>query len=103
MNVPYTISQVLKDDRIIHGFFGRQGGWSDGDFASNNMSVAVGDRPRTVERNRMLAASLLGRDLPQLFLLKQVHSTRVETVTGRNASDTPIEADAMVTNHPDVL
>jgi len=103
MNAPYTISQVLKDDRIVHGFFGRQGGWSDGDFATNNMSISVGDRPRTVERNRMLAASLLGRDLPQLVLLKQVHSTRVETITGPNTSDVAIEADAMVTNHPGVL
>lgn len=103
MTAPYTISQVLKDARIVHGFFGREGGWSDGEFASNNMSVAVGDLPHTVNRNRNGAVAALGRTLPQLFLLKQVHSTRVETVTGPNTADTPIEADAMVTNHHGVL
>jgi len=103
MNAPYTISKVLKDDRIVHGFFGRQGGWSDGDFASNNMSIAVGDRPRTVERNRMFATAALGRELPQLVLLKQVHSTRVETIAGPNKADTAIEADAMVTNQHNVV
>jgi YfiH family protein len=103
MSSPFTASKVLRDDRILHGFFGRKGGWSDGDFAFNNMSISVGDRPRTVERNRLVAVAALGRDLSQLFLLKQVHSTRVETIAGPNTADAPIEADAMVTTHRGVL
>jgi purine-nucleoside/S-methyl-5'-thioadenosine phosphorylase / adenosine deaminase len=103
MTSAYATCQVLSDDRVVHGFFGRRGGWSDGDLASNNMSLAVGDLPHTVQRNRIGAVGTLGRQLPQLILLKQVHSTRVETITGPNRTDTPIEADAMVTNRRDVL
>src|SRR5262249_10881869 len=38
-----------------------------------------------------------------LFLLKQTHSTTVHVVTGPNTSDTPFEADALVTATPGVL
>ena len=45
MSAPYTVSKVLQDERIRHGFFGREGGRSKGDFAGNNMSISQGDNP----------------------------------------------------------
>ena len=48
MPAPYTISKVLGDDRIVHGFFGREGGRSMGELASNNMSISQGDNPDLV-------------------------------------------------------
>ena len=60
MPAPYTISKVLADDRIVHGFFGRQGGRSAGDFATNNMSIAQGDNPDLVVSNRSQAAQQMG-------------------------------------------
>lgn len=83
-----------------HGFFGRKGGCSLGEFAENNMSVAVGDEPRAVEINRTGAAEALGFRRDQLFLLKQVHSAKVHHVTDRPVADAAIEADALVTRLP---
>ena len=60
MPAPYTISKVLADDRIVHGFFGREGGRSMGDLASNNMSINAGDNPDLVVSNRSSAAYAMG-------------------------------------------
>jgi YfiH family protein len=85
---------------IRHGFFGRKGGSSLGEFAENNMSIAVGDEPRAVDINRTGAAGALGFRRNQLFLLKQVHSSLVHRLGAYPTDDLPIEADAMVTRQP---
>ena len=54
---------------VRHGFFGRKGGASLGDFAENNMSVVVGDEPRAVDINRSASAEALGFFRPSLDLL----------------------------------
>lgn len=102
MTAPYSVSQVLSDERLHHGFFGREGGRSQGELASNNMSISVGDNPDLVVSNRSSAAYALGgHGIKDLVVLKQVHSTRVETLTERPQG--VIEADAMVTSRPDLL
>jgi YfiH family protein len=103
MSAPYTVSKVFAVPHIVHGFFGREGGYSDGRFASNNMSVSVGDLPHTVQRNRIGVTRAVAFPETSLFLLKQVHSTRVHLVTGPNSADIPFEADAMVSSTPGVL
>lgn len=87
-------------DGIRHGFFGRKGGSSLGEFAENNMSIAVGDEERAVDINRTGAAGALGFRRNQLFLLKQVHSARVHRISERPTEDVAIEADALVTRLP---
>ncbi len=84
---------------VPHGFFGREGGASSGDFASLNTGGSVGDDPNLVSKNRAQVAATLGFD--SLVILKQVHST---TVVVLNEPPAPgIEADAMVTNQPGLL
>jgi len=85
---------------IRHGFFGRAGGVSQGVFASNNMSVSVGDAVELVEANRTGVAEALGFERASLCLVKQVHSATVLTITDGNRSESLIEADAMVTKVP---
>jgi YfiH family protein len=102
MSAPYTVSSVLDHDRIVHGFYGRQGGRSQGELAGNNMSISVGDNPDLVVSNRSSAAYALGgHGIRDLVVFKQIHSTRVATLTERPQG--VIEADAMVTNRPDLL
>ena len=104
MPAPYTISKVLADDRIVHGFFGRQGGRSGGDFATNNMSIAQGDNPDLVVSNRSQAAQQMGDfGIKDLVVFRQVHSTTVVTLTERHNPAVAVEADAMVTNRTDIL
>ena len=85
---------------VRHGFFGRQGGYSQGLFASNNMSIAAGDAPHLVEANRSGAAQALGFLRKNIYLLKQVHSSTVRTLLDYPDNDVPVEADAMVTRLP---
>jgi hypothetical protein len=102
MPAPHTLSKVLSHDRIVHGFFGREGGRSMGDLASNNMSISQGDNPDLVVSNRSSAAYAMGgHGIKDLVVFRQIHSTTVVTLTERPQG--VIEADAMVTNRPDLL
>lgn len=104
MSAPYLTSKVLADPRILHGFYGREGGRSQGDFASNNMSIAAGDNPDLVVSNRSSAAYALGQHgIKDLVVFRQVHSCTVVTITERHDPAIAIEADAMVTNRRDQL
>ena len=85
MGAPYTKSRVLDVPGIRHGFFGREGGRSTGTFATNNMSIALGDNQDIVISNRSSAASQMGDfGMKDLVLFRQVHSTRVVTLTERH-------------------
>jgi polyphenol oxidase len=104
MSAPYTTSKVLTDPRLIHGFYGREGGRSKGDLAGNNMSIGQGDNPDIVVSNRSSAANAMGgHGVRDLIVFRQVHSTKVVTLTSRPDPTVAIEADAMVTNRSDLL
>ncbi len=104
MSAPYLTSKVLTDPRVLHGFYGREGGRSQGDFASNNMAISVGDNPDLVVSNRSSAAYALGQHgIKDLVVFRQVHSCTVVTITERHNPANVIEADAMVTNRRDQL
>lgn len=92
---PETSDLLTASGKVRHGFFGRQGGVSTGDFAGLNLSLATGDDADAVRRNRQIVAESLGGD--PLVILKQVHSTRVVTLRHGALPDPGAEADAMVT------
>ncbi len=101
MTPPFEHSPALRAVTTLrHGFFGREGGYSEGEFASNNMSVVVGDKPHLVEANRTGAAQALGFLRKNLYLLTQVHSAEVRTLDYYPDINVPVEADAMVTRLP---
>lgn len=97
--IAFDTAQTLAGTR--HGFFGRHGGVSTGDFSGLNVSVSVGDDPAAVAKNRARIATVLGGTA--LVTVKQVHSTRVVTVGATGLPDPAIEADALVTNQPNIL
>lgn len=98
MHPPFeTAPSLSAPTHIRHGFFGRQGGVSEGEFASLNASVTVGDDPANVRENihRAVMALKLG-PLP-VALARQVHGTDVLVVDeGTDLSARP-QADALVT------
>ena len=83
---------------VHHGFFTREGGVSEGVYASLNCGFSSGDDPVLVADNR--ARALRRLDLPpdSLCTARQVHDTRVlvarEAISGPQAT----EADALVTD-----
>jgi len=77
--------------RLVHGFFGRNGGASSGPWHSLNVSDAVGDDPQSVATNWARARAAVS-GLP-LVRMRQVHGVRVVRV---ETDDQPREeADGM--------
>lgn len=101
MTIPFLTSSALSG--IQHGFFGRQGGISTGDFASLNVSEAVGDEPDIAAENRRLAAAALGFAPDRLSVARQVHSADVITLTEPIPYAARPAADGLVTNVPGLL
>lgn len=101
IDLAQTAGELEATGLVRHGFFGRQGGVSTGEFDSLNVSVSTGDNADNVERNRAIVAENLGG--APLVTLKQVHSTRVVTVEAGAIPDRAIEADALVTRRADIL
>jgi len=83
---------------LHHGFFGRQGGVSDGDFSSLNTAVAVGDDRANTEENIRRAVMALKSGPVPVALIKQVHGTRVHVATEATIPGDRPEADAVVTD-----
>lgn len=95
-----TASSLAHLRDLRHGFFGRTGGVSGGEFTSLNVSWSVGDERQLVDQNRDLVRDAMG--VGPLIILKQVHSTRVEIVSEPVEAST-LEADALVTKTPQLL
>jgi len=90
-------SLLLETESIVHGFFGRQGGVSQGAFASLNGGMLVTDDPAAVAINRGRMLYALRASEFALYTLHQVHSARVQLVTTTEKLPDQIAADAMVT------
>lgn len=88
---------------IAHGFFGREGGVSDGLYTALNCGLgSEDDRARVMENRRRVAAALGKPDAP-VVTLYQTHSATAHIVSGpQNPSDLP-KADAVVTATPGVI
>ena len=93
---------VLDDAAIRHAFFTREGGVSEGMFASLNCGFGSGDDPDNVARNRAIAADRLGLTSDRLVTCYQIHSATVLKVeTPWRREDSP-RADGMVTDRPGI-
>lgn len=99
MPIPFETSRALERlTGVRHGFFGRRGGNSTGDFASLNASESIGDKLIHVQKNREQITGLLGFSADSLTQVKQVHSARVVVLTDPAAIAERPEADAIVTD-----
>lgn len=102
MTAPFETSAALSALKgIRHGFFGRNGGSSTGDFASLNASENGGDDLALVAANRAAIREALGFE--RLATLTQTHSNRVVTLTGDPDLQARPDADALVTDQRGLL
>lgn len=84
---------------IAHAFFTRQGGVSEGLYASLNGGLGSDDDRAHVLENRARMRRLLGVGEDALISVHQIHSADVVAVTGPHAGERPM-ADALVTATP---
>jgi YfiH family protein len=88
----------LRDERgVVHGFFARTGGVSQGLYEGLNCGLGSNDDRDAVLENRRLAAHKLNVTGDDLLTLYQHHSADVVVVTERWAPGEGPKADGMVT------
>lgn len=86
-------------DKIRHGFFGRQGGVSEGIYSSLNCGVGSNNDPDAVQENRALVAKALGGKPENLVTVHQVHSPDCLIIDAPLAQgEERLKADAIVTD-----
>lgn len=92
------ISPLLRDAGFQHGFFGRIGGYSCGDFATLNCSFSVGDDPSHVAQNLTCIAGHLDVAPNDLLAVSQVHGCNVLDADslGEDSEAAAVEADALL-------
>ncbi len=83
-----------------HAFFTREGGVSEGGYASLNCSTSGADDPARVAENRARVAAGLGVAPGALFGVRQVHGVRCAVLDAPWA--VPPDADALATRLPGV-
>lgn len=88
--------------RIRHGFFGRQGGVSEGMYRGLNVGLGSDDKPEAIAENRRRVANWFDLPVERLATVHQVHSPDVVVVDGSYDGGRP-KADAMVTATPGVV
>jgi polyphenol oxidase len=83
---------------VRHGFFTREGGVSEGEFASLNCGYSSGDEITRVEVNRARALDQLGMAPASLCTVRQVHGAEVVIVREPQPKRPSVEADGLVSN-----
>lgn len=83
---------------LRHAFFTREGGVSEGIYASLNGGLGSNDAPDAVAENRRRMVEALGAEA--LVSLHQVHSAEAVVVEAPFAPDTRPKADGMATRVP---
>jgi len=88
---------------LRHAFFTRDGGVSEGLYASLNCGLGSGDAVEAVLENRARAAAALDRPADDLVTLFQIHSAEVITVAEPWPAAVRPRADGLVTDRPGVV
>jgi YfiH family protein len=97
-----TIDKLAVSSKIRHGFFTREGGVSEGLYASLNCGFGSDDRTDNVSENRSRILAGLDMSRGQLLTCHQVHSAVALVVSEPwNAKNAP-QADGMVTTIPGI-
>ena len=104
MTAQLTAACLTQIPGIHHGFFGRQGGVSEGVYASLNCGHGSRDSTEAVTENRRrVAASLGARGADDVLTLYQVHSAKALVVDAPSPRDRLPQADALVTRTPGLV
>jgi len=85
---------------VRHAFFTREGGVSEGIYASLNGGLGSKDAADKVHENRGRMAAALGVAPERLLTCYQIHSPRVAVAETPWAREATPEADAIVTREP---
>ena len=97
----FTSERLGRLDGVRHAFFTRQGGVSEGIYASLNVGLGSKDDPAAVAENRRRVASHFAAEPSSLVSCYQVHSATALTADGPWTGRP--EGDAVVTATPGLV
>lgn len=105
----FTFPVFENIDFIRHGFSTREGGVSQGDLGTMNLSYSRGDVPERVDENYKRICTALGMDTRNLVLSDQVHDTLVyqagkKDCQGDNLQEKKLTGiDGLITDEKEVI
>ncbi len=99
-NLPALTAPLLDIPGIRHAFFTREGGVSQGLYASLNVGVGSNDDPAKVAENRARMAKAVGVTPERFLTAYQIHSPQVVVAETPWTAETRPRADAIVTRVP---
>ena len=99
---PIQSEALARHGRIAHGFFGRQGGVSEGIYAALNCGLGSKDARDVIAENRRLVAEHLGAKPDHLLTAHQHHSADAIIISEPWTFETMPKADALVTATPGI-
>jgi YfiH family protein len=97
-----TAQELARAAGVRHGFFTRQGGVSEGVYASLNCGFGSNDNPAHVAENRAIALRELGLTPESLVTVYQVHSAEVVVADEPWPPARAPKADGIVTRQPGI-
>jgi YfiH family protein len=100
MSLPVVTSRLLDVAGVRHAFFTRNGGVSQGIYASLNVGLGSNDDPAAVAENRRRCAAHFGAEA--IVTAYQVHSADALVAEGP-WPDSPPQADGVVSATPGVV
>ena len=83
---------------IAHGFFGREGGASQGLYKSLNCGIGSRDNPRAIQENKARICEHFHVPIENLITIQQIHSAKCFKIE-RPLAVRP-EGDGLVTDRP---
>lgn len=95
-------SALERTGGVLHAFFSRRGGVSEGLYASLNCGPGSGDDPARVAANRERAMDRLGLPGAALVTAHQTHSADVAVIDGAQRQAPAPKVDGLVTRTPGV-
>ena len=100
MHLSPILSPALMSSGLCHAFFTRQGGASEGVYASLNGGVGSRDDPAAVAENRRRMAEALGVEPDRLAIPYQVHSAEARLIDAAFSPEQRPRVDGLVTRAP---
>ena len=96
-----TSRRLLKQKKINHGFFNRNGGKSIGIYKSLNCGFGSNDKKSFIKKNLKIVKNKISKNSKNIFLLHQVHSNKLVFINKNfKFSKKKIKADAIITDQP---
>ena len=94
-----TSKKLLKEKKITHGFFNKNGGKSDGIYRSLNCGLGSNDKKDRIKKNLKIVKKKIDKKSKNIFLLHQVHSNKFVFIDKKfKTNKKKIKADAIITD-----